>query len=219
MFNWVVENDQVGRVLVTRSNKCFDHAVTVLPLDNIRGRRLDRNKLKKAKQLAGDPDLVHAAIDLVEFDPVLAPAMEFAFGDTLVTANADISNKIAFHRDVHLKCVSLQGDVCNPGGTLSGGSSRSGQFSILKALDELMGLEDVGESINELKQQFQAYTKHHKQFLKFQQVLETAEQDYELTKSRLQASAAHRLLEEVKVLDKQVQEADVELARLGGTAR
>lgn len=212
MFNWIVENDTVGRVLITKSNKCFDGQVTALPLNNIRGKRVDRRKLEIARQIAGDPDLVHAAIDLVDFDPNLLPAMEFAFGDTLITSNVDIANKIAFHRDVRIKCVSLQGDVCNPSGALSGGAPSGNTFSILKSLSDLMELEDVGGTLEELKSKMGAYHKNKKTYQKLLNTLENAEQNYELTKSRLQASAAHRLLEEVNVLEAQVAEADQELA-------
>ena len=219
MFNWVVENDQVGRVLVTRSNKCFDRQVTVLPLTSIRGKRMDRRKLERAREIVGDPDLVHAAIDLVEFDPCLTPAMEFAFGDTLITANADISNKLAFHRDIKLKCVSLQGDVCSPSGTLAGGSKSSNDFSLLKSLNELMELEDVGPVIDELKAKIKEFDKNKQTFTKLQQVLANAQQNYENTKTRLQASASHRLLEEVNNLQSQASKADSEISELSKTVK
>ena len=68
---------------------------------------------------------MHRAIDLVEFEPHLRPAMDFIFGSTLVCDNIDTANKLAFNKSVAKMCVTLEGDKVNPGGELSGGAPSS----------------------------------------------------------------------------------------------
>lgn len=49
--------------------------------------------------------------------------MEWVFGDSFVCPNLDISQKVAFHPKIQKRCITLDGDVVDPRGTLSGGSA------------------------------------------------------------------------------------------------
>lgn len=65
--------------------------------------------------------------------------MEFVFGSTLICADAETAKHVTFDPNVRMKSVTLEGDVYDPSGTLSGGSapSSSGVLVTLQKLNEL----------------------------------------------------------------------------------
>ena len=65
--------------------------------------------------------------------------MEYVFGSTLVCEDAETAKRVTFDPAVRMKSVTLEGDVYDPSGTLSGGSSpqSSGMLVTLQKLNEL----------------------------------------------------------------------------------
>lgn len=65
--------------------------------------------------------------------------MEYVFGSTFVCADAATAQKVTFDPSVRLKSVTLEGDVYDPSGTLSGGSApqSSGVLVTLQKLNEI----------------------------------------------------------------------------------
>lgn len=65
--------------------------------------------------------------------------MEYVFGNTLVCEDADTAKRVTFDPAVRMKSVTLEGDVYDPSGTLSGGSSpkSSGVLVTLQKLNEI----------------------------------------------------------------------------------
>jgi structural maintenance of chromosome 2 len=55
--------------------------------------------------------------------------------------DAATAKKLAFAREVNTRCITLEGDDFNPGGTLTGGSRNRGA-SILARLHELAAAEE-----------------------------------------------------------------------------
>lgn len=70
----------------------------------------------------GGPDSVQLALDLVSYESYLRPALAWVFGNTLVCRDADTAKRVTFHPRVKRRCVTLDGDVYDPSGTLSGGA-------------------------------------------------------------------------------------------------
>lgn len=64
--------------------------------------------------------------------------MAYVFGDTMICDDADTAKRVTFTNGV--KSVTLDGDVYDPSGTLSGGSAPSGS-GILVAVQELHKVE------------------------------------------------------------------------------
>jgi structural maintenance of chromosome 2 len=65
--------------------------------------------------------------------------MEYVFGSTLVCEDAETAKRVTFDPAVRMKSVTLEGDVYDPSGTLSGGSApqSSGVLITLQKLNEL----------------------------------------------------------------------------------
>lgn len=67
----------------------------MLPLDKMNSSVIPENVLKIAQKLVGAKN-VHRAIDLIEFDNRLEPAMAFIFGGVLVCSDLDTANKVIY---------------------------------------------------------------------------------------------------------------------------
>jgi structural maintenance of chromosome 2 len=100
--------------------------------------------MQAAKRLAGDK--VHAALSLVGYDDQVANAIAYVFGDTLVCKDAESAKLVTFNRDVGTKSVTLEGDVYDPSGTLSGGAAPSSSGVLVKVQDLLDAERKFGEA-------------------------------------------------------------------------
>lgn len=66
--------------------------------------------------------------------------MFYVFGGTFICEDAQTAKQITFSREVGVKSVTLDGDVYDPSGTLSGGSAPSGS-GVLVQVQELIEAE------------------------------------------------------------------------------
>ena len=67
--------------------------------------------------------------------------MAFVFGETLICADAETAKKVTFHPSVGgAKSVTLDGDIYDPSGTLSGGSAPSSNGTLVR-VQELLDIE------------------------------------------------------------------------------
>lgn len=62
--------------------------------------------------------------------------MESIFGNVFITKDLNIAKIVCFHESIKKRCVTLDGDVVDPAGTLSGGSMQN-NASVLKLLEDL----------------------------------------------------------------------------------
>jgi structural maintenance of chromosome 2 len=65
--------------------------------------------------------------------------MEYVFGSTLICDDSSTAKSVTFDPSVRMKSVTLEGDVYDPAGTLSGGSApqSSGVLVTLQRLNEV----------------------------------------------------------------------------------
>ena len=91
--------------------------VTFLPLDVIQG-----NRITVSKAVEGDSGYIGLAVDLIRYDELYRPAMEFLLGRILVVKDMDAATSIAKASGYRQRIVTLEGDQVHPGGSLSGGS-------------------------------------------------------------------------------------------------
>lgn len=79
------------------------------------------------------------ALNLIGYEEEVNAAMEYVFGNTLICEDAETAKRVTFDPAVRMKSVTLEGDVYDPSGTLSGGSSpkSSGVLVTLQQLNEI----------------------------------------------------------------------------------
>ncbi|SCV04378.1 LAME_0H17964g1_1 [Lachancea meyersii CBS 8951] len=155
LFNVVVDNERTASQLL--ENGRLRKRVTIIPLNKISVRTLHQKALNVAKELA--PGKVDLALNLIGYEEEVSRAMEFIFGTSLICKDAESAQKVTFHPQVRARSITLQGDVYDPEGTLSGGS-RNTNSSILidiqkynayskKALTLEKELMDLGKKIKQ----------------------------------------------------------------------
>ena len=132
LFNVVVEDEQVGSQLLAHGQ--LRKRVTLIPLSKIRPTCAPPARVAAAQRLA--PGRVDLALSLVGYADEVAAALAYVFGNTLVCRDAATAQRVTFDAAVRLKSVTLQGDVYDPAGTLSGGGA-SHAPSVLLRLHEL----------------------------------------------------------------------------------
>jgi structural maintenance of chromosome 2 len=134
LYHVVVEDMATSKTLFNKVElKRYIHTI---PLDVIRSSKINRDRIASAVRVCGNARL---AQDLVEFSPHIEAAVQFVFGQILVCDSLEDAERVAFHKDVHAKCVDRKGDVFDPQGTLSVGrrSKTANVIARLAAFDEL----------------------------------------------------------------------------------
>ncbi|EQB59843.1 chromosome segregation protein [Vairimorpha apis BRL 01] len=106
----IVNDEQTGSKLLKDSEK----RVSVIPLSKINAKYIKNDLIRKVKNEGG----IHA-IDLVEFDSKYKKAMEHVFNGYFIFEYSDAAQKICY--EYKIICVTLDGSIYDPKGTLTGG--------------------------------------------------------------------------------------------------
>ena len=149
LYNVVVDSAETGSQLL--QNGKLRRRVTIIPLNKIAAFRAAADKIGAAKKLA--PGKVDLALSFIGYQEEVSKAMDYVFGSTLICEDATTAKLVTFSDAVRMKSVTLEGDVYDPSGTLSGGSSpsTSGVLVNLQQLNELAKEIEVRKSaLNEL---------------------------------------------------------------------
>ncbi|NLL52791.1 MAG: chromosome segregation protein SMC [Peptococcaceae bacterium] len=145
--NIIVDRIEDAQKCIAYLKRNSSGRATFLPLESIKGR-----KLSLATGVLRKKGVLGLAVDLITFDPRFQAVMEFLLGNIVITENLDAAIELAKTTDYRFRIVTLQGDQVNPGGSLTGGSSK-GQGSGL--LSRARTIEDLTSKINELKVKYE----------------------------------------------------------------
>lgn len=138
LYQVVVDNEKTAADILKFGR--LMNRVTMIPLNRISSRTVDPRKMQKAHQLARNQGAkVWEALELIHFDQEMRPAMEYAFGSSIICENSDIAKAVTFDKDIKTRTVTLEGDSYDPAGTLQGGSAPSSGTPILLKLHNLIG--------------------------------------------------------------------------------
>ncbi|KAL2872352.1 condensin subunit SMC2 [Aspergillus lucknowensis] len=135
LYNVVVDSSDTGTQLLQKGK--LRKRVTIIPLNKISAFRASAEKIGAAQKLA--PGKVDLALSLIGYDEEVTAAMNYVFGNTLISNDADTAKRVTFDPSVRIKSVTLDGDVYDPSGTLSGGSApnSSGVLVTMQKLNEI----------------------------------------------------------------------------------
>lgn len=212
LYNIVVDTDATGAKVV--SNNRLKRRVTVLPLNKISARRLPQNKLEIAQRLA--PNKVDLALDLIGYKEEVAAAMEYVFGNTLVCADSQSAKRVTFDPQVRTKSVTLEGDIYDPQGTLSGGS-RPQSDGLLVSLQQYVKANDLyrykQHEMDNMQREIQQEEAKASKLGGLKRNLDLKQHEIKLTQEQLTRSASGTLLAndenrrvEIAELEKRIKE-------------
>ena len=136
MQNIVVETDADAKRAIAMLKSGNHGRATFLPVATIKAKKYET---ENAENVFG---YVGVASDLVSCDEKYREIIKYLLGGTVVADDIDCATTIAKKTGYKLKVVSLDGQVVNPGGSLTGGSlskqagllSRSGEIEKIRAM-------------------------------------------------------------------------------------
>ncbi|KAF0691055.1 Aste57867_17667 [Aphanomyces stellatus] len=210
LYHVVVDNDQTGKQLLQHGN--LKSRVTIIPLNRINRKVLPQQKVKKAKEVAAaEGGQVWEALELVDYDRDVQPAMEYAFGSTLVCDKSDVAKQVTFHRDVQTRSVTIEGDSFDPAGTLQGGSAPSNNSSILKKVQVLVDLtakiRATQRDYDEVDAQYRALREESQEYHHLQQQLDLKSHELKLLENQMQETSHGILQQEIHRLEDELSES------------
>ena len=126
----VVSDEQAAKAAIQYLKRSDSGRATFLPLNVIRGKRLDERGIEACRGFVG------VASELVSCDPAYQEILSNLLGKTVIAQDMDAAIAIANRYGHRFRLVTLDGQVLNAGGAMTGGSvSRSA--GILSRTNEL----------------------------------------------------------------------------------
>ena len=142
--NLVTKDVATAKQAIEFLKKTKDGRATFLPLDTIRPTLLRSDEAALVKL----PGIIGIASELVQCDENLLPVAKFLLGRVLVAENMDAAIKAAKANNYRLRIVTLEGELINPGGSITGGSSRHKESGFLSRKNEIILAKENVDNIN-----------------------------------------------------------------------
>ncbi len=142
----VVDNEEIGRKTINYLKDNKSGRATLLPLNVIKGRRFSVKELASVKNL---PGFIGLAIDQVELDSRYAEIGHYLLGRIVLATDLKNANQIAKNLNYKYKIVTKDGEVVNPGGSMTGGEITKQRGKLLgrqREIDELISTIDKHKS-------------------------------------------------------------------------
>ncbi len=130
--------------------------VTFLPMDMVKGKRLEHKALQSSYVLG-------LGVDCIQFDTQYTGVFNQLLGRTLIVDTLD--HGLALQKEYHqqLRIVTLTGEQLQPGGALTGGATKRKKLSILSRKEEQDTLQQdihiLRDKAQDLKQSLQGLDK------------------------------------------------------------
>jgi structural maintenance of chromosome 2 len=214
LYQVVVDEAITGKALLNRGK--LRRRVTIIPLDKIQARRVSSTACERANQVADElGSTASPAIELVGFDEEVRNAMEYVFGSTLVVDGMKAANQIC--DATKTRTVTLDGDVYDPSGTISGGS-RNSLGSTLSKLSELTeaqtNLSKMEERLKVVTTELGALKSVARDFEKLSDKLELATAELAGVEKHLSQTSYGMVLEKFESMSAEIEEATTEYEKM-----
>jgi len=119
----IVENEKDARQGITFLKQQRSGRGTFLPLTTIKPRSVAAHQYQAIKEIEG---FVGVASELVQFPETVAPIMQNLLGAIVIAKDLNSANQLARQLRYQVRVVSLDGDVMNAGGSMTGGATKQG---------------------------------------------------------------------------------------------
>ena len=145
--NIVTKDENDAKVLINYLKESKLGRATFLPISAVKPRSLSAMD----KKYLSSTGCLGVASEIVKTDSVYRPVIDSLLGSTVVCDNLDNAVKLAKISGYSFRIVTLEGDVLSPQGSMSGGSKKSNDSSLLSKETEIKNLETaIQEKTKEL---------------------------------------------------------------------
>ena len=141
----VVDSENDGKAAISYLKRTGGGRATFLPMNTIQGRQLQENGLEGCRGFVG------IAANLVTAEPKYAQIVDNLLGRTVIVQDMDAAIMMAQKYKNRFKIVTLDGQVMNPGGSMTGGSVNK-EAGILSRANELEKLNAQEKQLQQEKQ-------------------------------------------------------------------
>ncbi|MBO7251167.1 MAG: chromosome segregation protein SMC, partial [Oscillospiraceae bacterium] len=138
----VVGTEADGKAAISYLKRTGGGRATFLPMNTIQGKSLQENGLDNCRGFVG------IASELVSCEPCYRPIVENLLARTVIVSDMDAAIGMAQKYRNRFKIVTLDGQVMNPGGSMTGGSV-SKEAGILSRANELEKLTSQEKNLHQ----------------------------------------------------------------------
>ena len=199
--NIVVTNDQAARQAVAYLKKQKAGRATFLPLSNIRSRSLASHLYQTAQRSQGFVDI---ASQLVKTDDQYRAIIESQLGTTVVVDTLANAQNLARALNQKVRIVTLEGEMIQAGGAVTGGRNKNRQESVLEREGQLKAIKSQNQKDSEKLQVLDRENQALNQSLK------NLETEYNQNRQQLQETSL-----ELQYLKQSLAQKQDEFQRLG----
>lgn len=206
--NVVTDNDETGKLLLERGN--LQSRVTIIPMTKMNSRSLDQRIVNLAQNLVGKENAI-PAIDLIEYDKDVEPAMKYLFGHSFICKDLETAKKVTYNKDIRTRSFTLDGDQMDPDGSLSGGAVQQGP----PVLDEAARYNELKRQFDEQSNQITGISRKiagiqqsAEQFKAIKDKLEQFQVQLRTAQDRLQSTSFQQSIDEINELKAKVQKLE-----------
>ena len=143
MQNIVTRDEDAAKFIIEYLKKMKYGRITFLPMTSIRPRYLD-SRFDRALKAEG---VFGVASDLVRYDRKYDGIIRGLLGNTVIVNNLDTAVSLAKSTGYGFKIVTLEGDIINPFGAITGGSKKNDIANIFSHDRELKELEETVKNL------------------------------------------------------------------------
>lgn len=147
----VVDNQNTAKQIIRYLVKNRAGRATILPLDSLRPGYRPRN----LAQLATMPGFIGAAGNLLQYDRRYQIVIDHLLANTVLADNLDHATAIANAGHHQLRLVTLDGQLINVSGSMTGGANRRQRFGLLSQKQRERRLQEQVADQEKLSQQLE----------------------------------------------------------------
>ena len=230
MQNIVVESEEDAKAAINYLKSQNGGRATFLPISAIKSKRLDNEK-----EILKEDGVLSVLSDIVNCDKKYRQIIENLLGRTIVLSDMDSAIALAKKYSYKFRIVTLDGEILNAGGSISGGSvnRQSGFLSRANEIKELGikisdGIKELSE-ISKKKETLEEEVKNlDTRLSSYMPLLREYENDAIILKTNNEhlkesietgLGSEKNLKDQIEALEKQISESGEEVAKLIGETR
>jgi len=178
--NIVTDTEEDAKRLVEHLRKNNLGRASFLPISSVHGKKLDKIK-------GNNQGVIGIASDLIKYNKKYEQIITSLLGRTVIVDNMENAIKVAKQNGYTFRIITIEGDVINPSGAITGGSVAKKTVNILGRGREIEKLQkDIQNLKNKIEKQ------------------ENEKEEYQ--------NSIENIFEEVTLLEKELQEIDITYA-------
>ena len=215
--NIVTENEETAKKLIEHLRKNNLGRASFLPITSVKGKKLDKIKGKNT-------GVIGIASDLIKYSKKYENIIQNLLGRTVIVQDMETAIRVAKDNGYSFRIITVEGDIINPSGAMTGGSVAKKTVNILgrgreieKLQKEIKKLEEQIQKLEKEKETYQESIEHVlEKASSFEKELQEIEITYATGKEKMNSieenitrleTRLSKLKEESKKIEEQKQES------------